>query len=115
MSGFIYLRSNESYDEYNAYKLGKTLNIREREDFYTSLEISRGFFVKAFELEKEKLDEIENKLQKYLKKNNFHIFKDGGNSFFDKKIIDKIKLFFENNKVYYKELSNEEINLLTRI
>lgn len=32
--GYIYLREHESYDIYNCYKLGKAVNIPERENTY---------------------------------------------------------------------------------
>lgn len=37
--GYIYLRSHESYDKYNAYKLGKATNMIERDSVYATGEI----------------------------------------------------------------------------
>ena len=38
----IYIRLHESYEKYNACKVGKTLNIPERDSLYTTGEIKRG-------------------------------------------------------------------------
>jgi len=40
--GHIYVRTHEAYDEYDAYKLGKSQNCIERESTYISGEIKRG-------------------------------------------------------------------------
>ena len=40
--GYIYIRSNEYWDFYDVYKLGKTLNIPDREQTYITSEIRRG-------------------------------------------------------------------------
>ena len=42
--GYIYIRKQESYDLHNACKLGKTINIPERESNYITCEIQRGYF-----------------------------------------------------------------------
>ena len=42
MKGYIYMRTNEYWDLYDAYKLGKTSNIVERETNYITSEIKRG-------------------------------------------------------------------------
>lgn len=39
LGGFIYIRDHESYKQYNAYKLGITYNIIEREYTYLTGEI----------------------------------------------------------------------------
>ena len=62
-SGYIYIREHESYEKYNACKVGKTLNIPERDSLYTTGEIKRGVFTIVLEVKKEELDIIEKELQ----------------------------------------------------
>ena len=45
LTGHIYLRSHESYDNYNAYKLGKSESCLDRESSYISGEITRGNYI----------------------------------------------------------------------
>ena len=47
--GYIYLRNHESYHKYEAYKLGKTKNIPNRNNGYVTNEILRGNFEAVFE------------------------------------------------------------------
>ena len=61
--GYIYIREHESYEKYNACKIGKTLNIPERDSLYTTGEIKRGIFTLVLEVKKEELDNIEKELQ----------------------------------------------------
>ena len=42
--GYIYIRRNDWYNKYNACKLGKTLNIPERNSQYITGEIEREIF-----------------------------------------------------------------------
>ena len=49
--GYIYVRSNKIHDIYNAYKVGSTQNIPERETTYITNEITRGIFVEVYEVQ----------------------------------------------------------------
>lgn len=109
--GYIYIRLNESYDTYKACKLGKTINIIDRESTYMTGEIKKGYFICIYELNN--IDVIEKLLQIYFKK--YHVIYDGGKEFYDNIIIDLIEEFFIINKIKYKKLTNEEINKLSRI
>lgn len=42
--GYIYIRNHESYYKYNAFKIGKTNNIPERDSVYATSEIKKGYF-----------------------------------------------------------------------
>ena len=42
---YIYIRSNEYWNIYNVFKLGKTTNIFDRESTYITSEIKRGYYV----------------------------------------------------------------------
>ena len=48
--GYIYVRFHESYEKYNACKLGKTQNIPDRDTQYATGEIKRGYFEAVFEV-----------------------------------------------------------------
>ena len=62
--GYIYIRTNEYWDLYNAFKLGKTLSIPDREQTYITSEVKRGFYVMVIEIDLIILDNIEKQLQK---------------------------------------------------
>ena len=51
--GYIYIREHESYEKYNACKVGKTLNIPERDSLYITGEIKRGIFTLVLEVKME--------------------------------------------------------------
>ena len=86
--GYIYIRTNEYWDLYNAYKLGKTLSILDRDQTYITSEIKRGTFVMIIEIDVNILDNIEKKLHLYFNEQNFHINFNGGIEFYKKEIIN---------------------------
>jgi hypothetical protein len=50
INGYIYVRNHPSYDIYDACKMGKTINIPERDTQYATGEIKRGYFETIFEV-----------------------------------------------------------------
>lgn len=50
MNGYIYVRTNEYWDLYDVYKLGKSSNILDRETNYITSEINRGTYIMIIEL-----------------------------------------------------------------
>jgi len=110
--GYIYIREHESYEKYNACKVGKTLNIPERDSLYTTGEIKRGIFTLVLEVKKEELDNIEKELQIVF--NDINIYNDGGIEFFSIDIKDKIIPYLQEKHIYHKVLTLEEINSLER-
>jgi predicted helicase len=112
--GYIYVRTHESYDKFNAYKLGKTNNIPNRESNYITCEIIKGKFIVVVEVDYDLLDDIEIKLKNYFTLLDYHIYHNGGTEFFKKKIIDKISPFLDSNIIKYKLLTENEINELIR-
>ena len=113
-NGYIYIRTNEYWNNYDAYKLGKTCNIIDREQTYITSEIKRGYYVMIIEIELKILDEIEKNLQKYFNELNLQIKYDGGIEFYKKEIINYIIPYFDKNKIKYKILSKDEIDELIR-
>lgn len=110
--GYIYIREHESYEKYNACKVGKTLNIPERDSLYTTGEMKRGIFTLVIEVKKEELDNIEKELQ--IEFNDINIYNDGGIEFFSIDIKDKIIPYLQEKHIYHKVLTLEEINSLER-
>ena len=110
--GYIYIREHESYEKYNACKVGKTLNIPERESLYTTGEIKRGIFTLVIEVKKEELDNIEKELQIVF--NDINIYNDGGIEFFSIDIKDKIIPYLQEKKYYYRQLDDSDILQLKR-
>ncbi len=112
LNGYIYVRFHESYDKYDACKLGKTLNIPNRENGYIPGEILRGHFEIALEVLYEKYSEIEVGLQNKFKEYNVKI--NAGTEFFKKEIVTKIEPYLLENNYKYKKLTKEDIKMLLR-
>lgn len=111
--GYIYIRNHFSYNIDNVYKLGKTINIPERDTLYATGEVKRGYFETVFEVPFKQLNIIERLLQYELKE--YNIKYDAGTEFYDTIIINFIEPFFMKMNIQYKKLTNEEINNLLRI
>lgn len=109
---YIYLRNHESYDKYDCYKLGKTLNIPDRENQYITGEIKRGEFISVYEVKKNEVDKIERDLKSFFYELN--IYEGGGTEFFKKSIINNIQKYFDNKDIWYKKLDKNEIDKLSR-
>ena len=88
--GYIYIRSHHSYkyNEYDLCKLGKTINIIERNSTYKTGEVECGSFILVIRISKMKLDLIEKILQNKFKA--FNYYKGGGIEFYKKDIISLI-------------------------
>lgn len=112
--GYIYIRTNEYWDVYNVFKLGKTLSIPDREQTYITSEIKRGSYIMVFEIDECILDEVEKQLQIYFNKLDLNIKFNGGIEFYKKEIINNIIPYFDENNIKYKLLSREEIDGLIR-
>lgn len=112
--GYIYIRTNEYWDLYDAFKLGKTLSIPDREQTYITSEIKRGTYVMIIEIDLIILDNIEKKLQIYFNELNLHIKFNAGIEFYKKEIINFIIPYFNKNNIKYKILSKDEIDGLIR-
>jgi superfamily II DNA or RNA helicase len=110
--GYIYIRRHESYDLYDACKLGKTKNIPERDTTYATGEIKRGFFELVFIMSIHIIEDVEKQLQ--IEFNKYHIQFDGGIEFYNKKIVELIEPFLNLKRIHYKKLSSLEINNLIR-
>lgn len=111
--GYIYVRTHEYYDKYNACRIGKTNNIYETDKEQSSREIERGKIDLVFEFPIKRLNIIENLL--IYQFCDLHIQKNGGNEFYNKKIINLIEPYFVEKNIPYKKLSIEEINTLLKV
>lgn len=111
-NGYIYIRTHSSYNLQNAYKLGKTINIPERDDTYKTSEINKGKFIIVYEINIKQLNIIDNLLKSEFKELNVRF--DGGTEFYNKIIIDKIEPYFDKLGLKFKKLSQDEINELIR-
>ena len=114
INGYIYIRTNEYWDLYDAFKLGKTLSIPDREQTYITSEIKRGTYVMIIEIDLIILDNVEKQLQIYFNKLNLHIKFNAGIEFYKKEIINFIIPYFDKNNIKYKILSKDEIDGLIR-
>jgi len=111
-NGYIYVRNHPSYDVDDACKIGKAINIPERDTQYATGEIKRGYFEAVFEVPIEKMGIVERLLQ-----NEFHelnVKYDAGTEFYNKKIIALIEPYLITLGIKYKKLTKQEISDLIR-
>ena len=111
-NGYIYIRTHEAYDVYDACKLGKANNIPERDTQYATGEIKRGYFEAVFEVLIEKMGIVERLLQNEFRELNVKY--DAGTEFYNKKIITLIEPYLIKLGINYKKLSKQEISDLVR-
>jgi len=112
-NGFIYIRHHTYYTNDKICKLGRTKNIPDRDNTYSTGEYKRGYFMLVIEiLNNQTYDDIfvEKLLQKYFKSS--HIKLNGGNEFYQNKIIDEIVPFLYRTNIKFKVLTKEEIDNL---
>ena len=112
--GYIYIRIHTSYDKYNVCKLGKTINLIERNSTYKTGEVESGYFEYAIEVEIKKLDIIEKLLQNHFKLLGYYYYLDGGIEFFTKDIIPLIIPYLKTLNLQFTVLSKEQIKLIIR-
>jgi len=112
--GYLYYREHESYNRYNAGKLGISCCISNRDATYTSGEILRGVFKLVIEFDIDKMTLVEKLLQNYFKSLGYHIYINGGTEFFSSCILDIIIEFLNKTNLEYKIISDEEINNLLK-
>ena len=113
-NGYIYIRTNEYWDLYDVFKLGKTMSIPDREQTYITSEIKRGSYVIIIEIDLIILDNVEKQLQVYFNQLNLHIKFNAGIEFYKKEIINFIIPYFDTNNIKYKILTKDEIDGLIR-
>lgn len=111
-NGYIYVRNHPSYDVDDACKMGKAINIPERDTQYATGEIHRGYFEAVFEVPIEKMGIGERLLQNEFRELNFKY--DAGTEFYNKKIITLIEPYLIMIGIKYKKLSKQEISDLVR-
>jgi superfamily II DNA or RNA helicase len=118
---YIYIRHHESYQPYNAVKLGITTCIGSRDSTYATSEIQRGRFINVFELSnlsrkypfsRNPLEHLEKLLHIYLKNLKKHIYINSGREFFNNDIISVIPSYLELQSIEYITLTNDEISSL---
>jgi superfamily II DNA or RNA helicase len=110
--GYIYIRTSQSYDVYDACKMGKTINIPERDTQYATGEIKRGYFEVVFEVPIEKMGIIERLLQNEFCE--FNIKYDAGTEFYNKKVITLLEPYLVTLGIKYRKLTKQEISDLVR-
>ena len=111
-NGYIYVRNHPSYDVDDACKMGKAINIPERDTQYATGEIKRGYFEVVFEVPIEKMGIVERLLQNEFRELNVKY--DAGTEFYNKKIITLIEPYLFKLGIKYKKLTKQEISDLVR-
>lgn len=111
-NGYIYVRNHPSYDVDDACKMGKAINIPERDTQYATGEIKRGYFEVVFEVPIKKMGIVERLLQNEFRELNVKY--DAGTEFYNKNIITLIEPYLITLGIKYKNLSKQEISDLVR-
>jgi len=106
--GYIYLRNHESYDNYNAYKLGRTKNIPERNSTYITGEFIRGHFVLVLKMQSHYDDYVEKLLHKQFISLRLQ------REFFNRDILNLIRPYLDSQHIKYIPLDEVAISELTR-
>jgi superfamily II DNA or RNA helicase len=109
---YIYIRKHQDYDSLNAFKLGKTDNIPNRDSQYATGEIKRGYFDIVFEVQHNESNIIEHILQDKFRK--YNIKYNAGTEFYNKDIIMRIEPYIKKLGFKYRKLTSEEISELVR-
>jgi superfamily II DNA or RNA helicase len=112
--GYIYVRTQEAYELYDACKLGKTDNIRNRESCYITGEIRHGDFSYVFEVPLEKLHNAELWLHYEFRSYRVYFGKGNGTEFYKKTIIPLIKEQLKKHNIEARQLTSEEILTIKR-
>jgi superfamily II DNA or RNA helicase len=112
MYGYIYVRDHYSYDKYDLYKLGKTINIPDRDSNYITSEPVRGEFKLVLELPIKTIGIIEKLLQNEFQ--NLHCKFNGGSEFYKREIINKIEPYLNTLNLKYRVLTKQEIDSMLR-
>lgn len=110
--GYIYIRNHRSYDIYHACKLGKTSDIKKKDELYVSNELRRGYFKVVFEVPYKKMKTIKRLIE--MEFSALNIRYDGGTEFYDKIIINMTEPYLKKLRINYKKLSRKEINDLLK-
>ena len=112
---YIYIRTQTSYDPYDACKLGHCDNIPNRESVYVTGEIIKGMFVLVVQiLSGSTCQKIEKLMKNYFASLNLHVYEGAGTEFFRKEICELIIGYLDQLNITYKILTPQEITQLTR-
>ncbi len=112
---YLYFRTHESYDKYDAYKFGKTISLIDRETLYITTEIKKGYFIMVIAVDLDKLDKIELNIKRYLNQLGYNVYIDSGTEFYKKKSIEFIENYLIINELEFKVLKDEDIKNLFRL
>jgi len=109
-NGYIYVRINNIHNNSNVCKLGRTINLGQRDHTYATGEYIRGEFIIVIEILQQ--SHYNDKYVENLLQNNFkyyHTKKNGGNEFYDIKIIDSIIPFLQTTNIKFNILPKDDI------
>lgn len=109
----IYLRDNAWYRSEGVIKLGIASSPKDRENGgYVTGEVTRGEYIKVFEISRDMMRPIEKLLYSEFKE--FHDYRGGGTEFYKRCIIDRVESVLYSFGIEYKSLSKDEIDTLER-
>jgi len=110
--GFIYLRDNNWWLRENVIKMGITTFAKDRNNTYITSEIERGEYICLIEISLDKMKLLDKYLKSYFK--SYNIYKGGGTEFYDRCVIKLIEPYLNTMNIYFKVLTQDEINSINR-
>ena len=110
---YIYVRDHESYEKYNVCKVGKTINIVNRNDTYITGEFIPGKFILILQIINYDLDKLDIEIKERFKEYNKYRC-GGGTEFYDIAIKDNLEDYLIKCQIKYIILTDEDINELKR-
>ena len=110
--GFIYLRDNNWWLRENVIKMGITTFAKDRNNTYITSEIERGEYICLIEISLDKMKILDKYLKSYFK--SYNIYKGGGTEFYDRCVIKLIEPYLNTMNIYFKVLTQDEINSINR-
>ena len=108
--GYIYLRTHESYNIDNVYKMDITDNLYKKENEIKRMELIKGEMIYVLEVSKHILEVSKRLLELEFK--DINVRYDGGVNFYKREIIDLIEKGLDKNKIKYRKLDKMEIKEL---
>lgn len=111
--GYVYFWDSNYNQDDGVIKLGISSSLADRKGSYKTSNYKPGKYIFAFEIPYKMLKIIDRHL-----KNHFHPYhrylEDGGTEFYDRKIIPLLEPHLQTLNLFYRELSQEEIQMTKR-
>lgn len=111
--GAVYIRSNVWWHRMDIVKVGIAKSIKDRDSTYITSEPIAGKYLLVFEVDIDDLCFVDKQIKiEFQSLNTYH--QGGGTEFYDRSITYRIEPFLKSIGIYYKRLTETEINQIQR-